>query len=122
MEYIDGWGKPWKYARIPEYIKELNTNPIGIEHERNGWWFSREMKLKNDNFKVDVLYEIDDSGKCRLYTDDLKYKQKCEIIFDKDIQCFTIKGLDNLRTEWRKTYPEENVLDRVFEKLIEREV
>lgn len=117
--YVDGWGKPWKYTHIPEYIKELNSNPIGLEYEKDGIWFSRHLKLKNSDFKIDVLFElIDKPPYYKMYTDDLKYGDHLEIIFDNKKQCFTIKGLDNLRAEWRKNHPEDNVIDDVFEGLI----
>jgi len=124
MRMIDGWGKEWNRTYIPEYIKELNNNPIGIVYEKDGWWFSRHLKLKNADFKIDVLFElIDKPPYYRMFTDDLKYGDHLEIIFDGKTrkgqvcskQCFVIKNIDRLRAEWRKNHSEYNVIDDVFD-------
>lgn len=119
--YVDGYGKTWKYDYIPEYIKELNSNPIGINNDINEYWSARELKIKNDEFKIDILYEIKEGGVYRRFTNDLKYGDRQEIIFDNKNQCYTIKHLDKLRAEWRIVHPKGKVIENMFEMFKEVE-
>ncbi len=115
----DGWGKTCKYTDVPDYIKELNKNPIEIEYKNDDYWFSRHLKLENNDFRIDVLFEINSDGTYRMYTDDLKYGEHLEIIYDKDIGMFNVKGIKKLRDEWKRNHGEsvvENV--DVLERLL----
>lgn len=113
----DGWGKEWNRTYTPDYIKELNGNPIGLEYQKDGIWFARHLKWMNTDFRIDVLFEfMDKPPYYRMFTDDLKYGDHLEIIFDKEKQCYTIKELDKLRAEWRKNHPDESVNDDIFDE------
>jgi len=122
MKNINGWGKTWNAGHVPECIKTLNRNPIGVKYTINGYRFSKHLKLKNSEIEIDVLFEIFEGGGLRMYTNNLKYGPMQEINFDKKNQCFTIKNLDKLRVEWRKNHPEDTIDDNVLDVFIEAEV
>jgi hypothetical protein len=110
---VDGWGKEWNRNYIPEYIRELNENPIGVVYPKNNYVFSRHLPLKNHpEVRIDVEFEmIDKPPYYRMWTDELKYGERLEILFDNQKQCFTIKDLDKLRKKWSKTHLENVVTD-----------
>ena len=113
---VDGFGRGWNHNLIPEYIKELNSNPIGLEYQKDGWWFSKHLKLKNADFKIDVLLElIDKSPYYRMWTDDLKYGEHLEIIFSNKKQCFTIKDIDKLLDNWKYSKEKWVVMDELMD-------
>ena len=89
------------------------------EYVKDGYLFSRHLKIKNSDFRIYVLYEKDSSGRYRMFTDDLKYGEHLEIFYDNKQQMYTIKNLDSLRAEWRKNHPGENVIDNVIENFVE---
>ena len=53
-----------------------------------------------------VKYVIYENGTYTMLTDDLKYRDDLEIIFDSNKQCFTIKNIDRLRLEWNERHSE----------------
>lgn len=117
----DGWGKEWNSNYIPNHIIELNKKPKGIVYPKNNYVYSRHLPLKNHpEYRLDVEFElIDDSPYLRMWTDDLKYSDYLEIVFDNKKQCFVIKGIDKLRADWRKNHPDEDVIDDVFDEFTE---
>lgn len=118
MKNINSVRKKGMKKHVTTYIKKLNEKPIGVIYIRNCNWFLRHLNLKNDEIKIDVLIETYKSGRHKMFTDVLKYGPRQEIIFDKKKQCFTIKDLEKLRAEWRKSHPEEVIEDDVFEMFI----
>ncbi|KYK34133.1 MAG: hypothetical protein AYK22_05875 [Thermoplasmatales archaeon SG8-52-3] len=118
MRLLDGFGRLWKYNHIPNYIKELNKHLLDAQFSMDQHRFYGHMKLKNYEFGIDVLIVTNKNGIHRIYTCVSKYGSILEIIFDKKKQCFTIKNLDKLRAEWRKSHSEEDVKDNVFENFI----
>ena len=46
-----------------------------------------------------------------MFTDDLKYGDKVEIIYDKDIGMYNIKNIDKLREEYYRNLGEGVVTD-----------
>jgi hypothetical protein len=83
---------------------------------------ARALPLKNHpTFWIDVHYIFDEEiGKYRMYTDDTKYGERMEIIFDNEKQCFTIKNLDKLRKKWNETHKDEvkRDIDRDFDEFL----
>lgn len=70
-------------------------------------WFARHLPLHNGDFRIDVLYEIYSDGSYKMYTDDLKYGDHLEIVYDSDKQMFTIKNLAKLRQEYYRKQGED---------------
>lgn len=126
---VDGWGRTWTRNYVPEHIARLNEEPIGKIYPKNNYVFSRHLPLKNHpEFRIDVEFEMTDkSPYFRMWTDDLKYGDHLEIVFDGKTkrgqkcskQCFVIKDIDRLRAEWRRNHPEENVINDVFKEFME---
>ena len=65
------------------------------------------LPIKDSDRRLDVYHKYDFNQELyRMFTDELRYSPNLEIIFNKDSQCFTIKDLDKLRTNWNKTHPD----------------
>ena len=75
------------------------------------------MKIKNSGLKIE--YYTDSERDYWIFTDDLKYRENQEIIFDDKKQCFTIKNLERLRNEWRKLHPDDVIEEKVFKNFME---
>jgi hypothetical protein len=95
--------------QMKEDIKHRGIKPAVPPKE--DWYIkcARAIPLKNNpDFKVDVHYIFDEKqGKYRMYTDDTKYGERKEIIFDNKKQCFTIKNLNKLRKKWNKAHKDK---------------
>jgi len=103
-EYLHGCYRDIN-PRIPKSKK--SSRPI----LKNSIWFARHLKLHNVDFKIDVLYEIYSDSSYRMFTDDLKYGPRQEIIFDNNTQMFTIKDIDKLREECYRNLGEDVITD-----------
>jgi len=77
-----------------------------------------DMRLKHDSFKIEVY--SDSEKKYRLFTDSLKYSDNLEVVFDKKFQFYTIKDLSNLRSNWRRTHPDELIKNVYFENFAKK--
>jgi len=80
--------------------------------------FSRHLSLLNHpNIRIDVIYEWDNKrAEYRMYTDDLRYKDKLEIVFDNDKNIFVIHRLDKIKEKWNLTHGiSNNPLDKFLE-------
>jgi hypothetical protein len=79
--------------------------------------FARYMKLVGHPFKIDVIMEWDNKQeKYRMYTDDLKYGDKLEIVYSNDKCCYVIKSLKRIKEEW---YKKQGISNDPFDKFME---
>jgi len=90
-------------------MKDLETRGTQrVILQRDDWHnkSARELPLKNNpDFRIDVHYIHDGTrGGYRMYTDDTKYGEHKEIIFDKDKQYFVIRNIDRFRRRWNDTH------------------
>ena len=83
-------------------------------------WFARHLPIHKGDFRIDVLYELYNDGSYRMYTDDLKYGDHLEIVFNDDKQMYSIKDLDKVRSEYYAKQ-DKDVVTNVgsFERLID---
>jgi ribosomal 50S subunit-recycling heat shock protein len=59
------------------------------------------MKINGSDDYLDVDISVDDNGKLLLTTDALKYGNGLEIIYDKENQTYKVKGLKQMRKNWK---------------------
>ena len=99
---VDSTGK--LFSSIENMKKQHRIDkPYKLLKDERSINFARHLKLKNCDFRIDVLYEWDAvNRKHRVSTDDLKYGSHLEIVFSNNSQCFTIKDLYKLREKWLK--------------------
>jgi hypothetical protein len=92
-EYLHGCFRD----RVTRTSKKKKTKPV----LKDRICFARHLPVNgNKDTKLDVLYELYSDGSYRMYTDDLKYGEHLEIVYDDVKGMFTIKGLEGLREEW----------------------
>jgi len=54
---------------------------------------------------IDVIYQWNDGNDSyKMYTDDLKYEDNLEIIFDVDKNCFVVKKLEKIKEKWNSDH------------------
>jgi hypothetical protein len=74
-------------------------------------WFARHLPIRGTNFKIDVLYEFYSDGSYKMFTDDLKYGDHLEIVYDKSIGMYNVKNISKLREEYYRKQSEDVVSD-----------
>jgi len=72
------------------------------------------LPIRGSDFKIDVRYDLYSDGSHRMFTDDTRYGDNQEIIFDKEFQQYTIKNLYNLKdkSESIEYKPSKYVFDK----------
>ena len=80
--------------------------------------FYGKMKVKNRKREIDIIYKWDKKNKkYKPYTDECKYGDNLEIVFSRDKQCYTIKGIQRLKDDWRKEHGKPvDILERFLEE------
>jgi hypothetical protein len=87
------------------YHKHYGTKPQKNKPKlKHKYLFGNHLSVPNSNVMIDVLFEIYDNGRYRMFTDCLKYGRHKEIVFDNETQRYTIKGLETMRNDWNKKY------------------
>ncbi|MCK5635979.1 MAG: hypothetical protein KAH91_01055 [Thermoplasmatales archaeon] len=98
---------------VPRKPKSKKSKPV-LKHK---YLYGKHLPLHNNpNVKIDVEYHIWSDEIYRMYTDDLKYGDHLEIVFNND---YTIKYLDKVRSEYYAKQ-DSDVVTNVgsFERLI----
>lgn len=80
----------------------MKSNRLDLDRER----LKSLMPIKNSSLKLVVKYVVTNEGELRMFTDDLKYGDNLEVVFDKKQQTYTVKNLEKLRKQWNETHAE----------------
>lgn len=77
-----------------------------------------KINIKDSNLKINVILEWSPTfKKYVMYTDDLKYGDKLEIVFDKIKNIYSIKNLEKIKEKWNKKHGISNNPLEIFLEL-----
>lgn len=78
-----------------------------MEKEHPTYKLAHELKVANSDRRIDIYLEYDEGlKKYRTFTDELKYGDHLEVIFNKETNMYTIRDLDKLRKKWKMAHGE----------------